>query len=40
MKPLWKYTIGLVIEVIIKVLQTFIPGSDTIISGTGNKSVK
>lgn len=40
MKPIWKYTIGLVIEVIIKVLQTFISGSDTIISGTGNKSVK
>lgn len=38
MKPFWKYTVGLLIEVVIKVLQTVIGKDDNIIRGTGSNS--
>ena len=40
MKPIWKYTVGLLIEVVIKLLQSVIGSDDTIIPGTGSKTVK
>ena len=38
MKPIWKYTIGLLVEVVIKVLQTFISNEDNVIPGTGARN--
>ncbi|MFV0581513.1 hypothetical protein [Parabacteroides gordonii] len=38
MKPFWKYTVGLLVEVVIKVLQTIIGKSDNVIKGTGSDS--
>ena len=40
MKPLWKYTVGLVIELVIKVLQSFVSKSDNVINGTGSNNRK
>lgn len=37
MKPIWKYTVGLLIELVVKVLQTVI-GDDPVIRGTGKNS--
>ena len=37
MEPIWKYTVGLLVEVVIKVLQTLI---GNVIKGTGSKSTK
>lgn len=38
MNSFWKYTIGLLVEVAIKLLQTVISKSDNVISGTGSDS--
>ena len=38
MKSFWKYTIGLLVEVAIKLLQKAISKSDNVISGTGSDS--
>jgi len=40
MKPVWKYTVGLLIELVIKILQTVIDSDNTVIPGTGSKTVK
>lgn len=38
MKPIWKYTVGLLVEVVIKLLQTIIGKDDNVIQGTGSNS--
>lgn len=38
MNSFWKYTIGLLIEVAVKLLQTVISKSDNVIPGTGSNS--
>ena len=38
MRPFWKYTLGLLVEVAVKVLQLFIPKENNVISGTGSQS--
>jgi len=38
MKGIWKYTLGLAIELIIKVLQQLIETEDTVIPGTGSNA--
>ena len=40
MEPIWKYTVGLLVEVVIKVLQTLIGTAGNVITGTGSKSTK
>lgn len=36
MNAIWKYTIGILVEVVIKVLQKVISPTDNIIKGTGS----
>ena len=38
MNSFWKYTIGLVIEMAIRLAQQFISPSNNVIKGTGSKS--
>lgn len=38
MNSFWKYTIGLLVEVAVKLLQTVINKSDNVIPGTGSQS--
>lgn len=38
MNAFWKYTIGLLVEVAVKLLQTVINKSDNVIPGTGSQS--
>lgn len=38
MNSFWKYTVGLLVEVAIKLLQTVINKSDNVIPGTGANS--
>lgn len=38
MNSFWKYTVGLLVEVAIKLLQTVINKSDNVIPGTGAQS--
>lgn len=38
MNSFWKYTIGLAIEVAIRLFQTFVNKSDNVIPGTGQNS--
>lgn len=40
MEPIWKYTVGLLVEVVIKVLQTLIGKDVNVIKGTVSKSTK
>ena len=40
MSKFWKYTVGLLVEVIIKVLQIFVPKDNNTISGTGSHDSK
>ena len=40
MEPIWEYTVGLLVEVVIKVLQTLIDKDGNVIKGTGSKSTK
>ena len=40
MKKVWKYTIGLLIEVVIKVLQSVVSKDDNVIDGTGSQNSK
>lgn len=38
MNSFWKYTVGLLVEVAIKLLQTVVNKSDNVIPGTGSNS--
>lgn len=38
MNKFWKFTIGLAIEVAIKLFQQFVSSSDNVIKGTGSNS--